>query len=251
MNNFMNETKIASFLKWAKERKRCLIGVGAVFGVIFAVMLTQMRVLEITSRSVPYKSCIQFYHLKPKVGDLCVVEYKTQDGKTQTLVKYLAGTAGETVTMWNGDIFVNHKRYIGKPNNRRLMPICLEGEEVKIPEGYVFVAGTHEDSLDSRYKELGFIKLRDIKGKAIPFGKNIEQVSNYQNCNEPRFIHTSAIVEQNVDEKLEAKEQKSKQEDEEFEAFLGRKDAERYRRDKQKQEKLMSRTEIANYDWVK
>lgn len=48
MNNFMNETKIASFLKWAKERKRCLIGVGAVFGVIFAVMLTQMRVLEIT-----------------------------------------------------------------------------------------------------------------------------------------------------------------------------------------------------------
>lgn len=45
MNNFMNETKIASFLKWAKERKRFLIGFGAVFGVIFAVMLTQMRVI--------------------------------------------------------------------------------------------------------------------------------------------------------------------------------------------------------------
>ena len=251
MNNFMNEIKIASFLKWAKERKRCLIGVGAVLGVIFVVMLTQMRVLEITSRSVPYKSCIQFYHIKPKVGDLCVVEYKTQDGKTQTLVKYLAGTAGETVTMWNGDIFVNHKRYIGKPNNRRLMPICFEGEEVTIPEGYVFVAGTHEDSLDSRYKEFGFVKVSDIKGKAMPLGEKIEQLSNYQNCNEPRFIHSSAIVEQNVDEEFEAKEQKNKREDEEFMKTLRPDTVEQYKRDKQKQEKLMSRTEIANYDWAK
>lgn len=114
-----------------------------------------------------------------------VVEYKTQDGKTQTLVKYLAGTAGETVTMWKGDIFVNHKRYVGKPNNRRLMPICLEGEEVTIPEGYVFVAGTHEDSLDSRYKEFGFVKVSDIKGKAMPLGERIGRPFNVQNYKEP------------------------------------------------------------------
>lgn len=164
MNKFMNETKIASFLKWAKEKKRFLIGFGAVFGLVFVVMLTQMRVLEITSRSLPYKSCVQFYYIKPKVGDLCVVEYKTQDGKTQTLVKYLVGTAGDPVTMWKGDIFVNYKRYVGKPNNRRLTAICHEGAEVKIPEGYVFVAGTHEDSLDSRYKEFGFVKVSDIQG---------------------------------------------------------------------------------------
>ncbi|MDR2107641.1 MAG: S26 family signal peptidase [Holosporaceae bacterium] len=36
-----------------------------------------------------------------------------------------------------------------------------------MPEGYAFVAGSHQYSFDSRYKEFGFVDLKDIRGRAI------------------------------------------------------------------------------------
>ena len=185
--------------------------------------------------------------------DLQVVRTVSIDalGKSQTLVKYLAGTAGDEVSINNGKVFVNFTYAGSLLNNSGLTPICGEEERVKIPEGCIFVAGTRKDSLDSRYKEFGFVKVSDIKGKAIPLGKNTGQLSSFQNYNEPRLIRTSAIVEQNVDEELEAKEQQHKQEDEAFIEMLPPAQIERYKRDKQEKEKSMSRTEIVNYDWAR
>ena len=37
-----------------------------------------------------------------------------------------------------------------------------------IPEGMVFVAGTHSDSFDSRYKEFGFVPLETVRGQVWP-----------------------------------------------------------------------------------
>lgn len=46
-----------------------------------------------------------------------------------------------------------------------LTPLVFKGV---IPAGYLFVAGSHERSFDSRYEEVGLIHERHIIGKAIP-----------------------------------------------------------------------------------
>lgn len=44
-----------------------------------------------------------------------------------------------------------------------LMPLSL----AVIPEGYVFVAGDHPKSFDSRYEEFGLVPIEKIKGRAV------------------------------------------------------------------------------------
>jgi conjugal transfer pilin signal peptidase TrbI len=117
-----------------------------------------MNFVVVTSESVPYSLCLQIYNLKPEKDDLCVLKF----GETN-FVKYIRGVAGDKVTNINGEIYVDHQKIGEVDKKSNLTPI---GSGI-IPEGCVFVAGTHPNSFDSRYKEFGLVQVSNIRGKAI------------------------------------------------------------------------------------
>ncbi|MBA4118837.1 MAG: signal peptidase I [Candidatus Puniceispirillum sp.] len=102
-------------------------------------------------------------HFPLKVGELVTFKHPSIP---VTLLKRVAGIPGERVTHGNGITYVEG-RPIGKTlaqtkNGKSLHP----GFTGKIPEGFLFVSGTHARSFDSRYKEMGLIPEEAILGKA-------------------------------------------------------------------------------------
>ena len=162
--------KIIPFLEWMRGRKGRLWKWGTLYVILLVILVTQVKLVYLTSESIPYKYCVQFYNLKPEKGDLCVFDYypkgktrKESNEKRFTFIKYIAGIEGDYVKREGNKIYVNEKLIGEAKKDTGLHPI----DSKKIPEGYVFVKGTHEDSLDSRYQEFGLIKEDQLKGKAI------------------------------------------------------------------------------------
>ncbi|MDR3155770.1 MAG: signal peptidase I [Holosporaceae bacterium] len=162
----MIREKLSQFKEWLREHKKKLFVNALLYATICALFFSQMRTVVIISESVPYKFCLQIYNLEPQKGDLCVLKYGNAD-----FVKYVVGVAGDKVTNIHGEIYVNYIK-VGEINEKsNLEPL----ENCIIPEGYVFVVGTHPGSLDSRYKKFGLIKREQLRGKAIGFWKCDEE----------------------------------------------------------------------------
>ena len=83
-----------------------------------------------------------------------------------TLIKRVAGVAGDHVTVKNRFVFINDKPVaLAKPASRTgdpLQPIT----SVVIPEGFFFALGEHPDSFDSRYARPGLISSNTVRGRA-------------------------------------------------------------------------------------
>lgn len=113
--------------------------------------------------SLPYKFYISYsgqFHLKK--GDIVLLR---NPNISVPLIKKIAGFAGERVELnENNEISVGKLR-IGKVLTRTL----LDGTQIRplqektIPEGFVFVFGTHPESFDSRYNEFGLIPQENIR----------------------------------------------------------------------------------------
>ncbi len=129
---------------------------------LLILLSTQFCFVKITTQSIPYSWCLQVYNSTPSKGRLCAFEFH---GKR--FVKYLEGIAGDEVENRSGDIYINGK-FVGRcSKSSNLSPI----ESTKIPDGYVFVAGSHEKSFDSRYVEFGLIKTSDLRGRVWPIAR--------------------------------------------------------------------------------
>jgi len=81
-------------------------------------------------------------------------------------VKKLVGLPGSVVTAKGRDFFVDGNP-VGHAKDRARTGEALEiGPLGKIAEGRYYVAGTHPDSLDSRYLLTGWVGQNQIVGKA-------------------------------------------------------------------------------------
>lgn len=81
-------------------------------------------------------------------------------------VKKLVGLPGSVVTANGRDFFVDGDS-VGRAKERARTGEALDiGPTGHIPDGYYYVAGTHPDSLDSRYRLTGWIGRNQIVGKA-------------------------------------------------------------------------------------
>lgn len=88
------------------------------------------------------------------------------DGKPVKAIKQVACDEGKILRVTGNAYYCNGNEYIGRAKD-----YSLKGERLKnfvyngkVPESYVFVAGRHKDSFDSRY--YGFIKKKDIEAIA-------------------------------------------------------------------------------------
>ncbi|RDY24101.1 signal peptidase I [Romboutsia maritimum] len=112
---------------------------------------------------------------EPKLGDIIVfsTDLTQEDGRKKDLVKRVIGVAKDHIKIEDSKVYLNGKQiqepYIhGKYTDGNI--------DMTIPEGKIFAMGDNrENSLDSRYEEVGLIDKKDIMGKVairlFPFNK--------------------------------------------------------------------------------
>ena len=154
-----------------------------VFALIFCVILFVFffRLVDVVGDSMnptlenADKMVVSDLFYKPKQGDIVI--FRKDEYKPEALVKRVIATEGQTVEIdFNkGRVYVDgvllDEPYIAEPTRNQ---IDFTGIQV-VPEGCVFVMGDNRnDSLDSRFKTIGFIDERYVLGIAqvriFPFG---------------------------------------------------------------------------------
>ena len=99
----------------------------------------------------------------PKAQDVIVFKSQLQDEKI--LIKRVIAVAGDALKIKDNKVFVNGVQLDESYIHGQLTTGTID---TVIPEGQVFVMGDNRgDSLDSRFKEVGYVNKQDVVGKTI------------------------------------------------------------------------------------
>lgn len=105
---------------------------------------------------------------EPNRGDIVVFHtgLKLENGKEKMLIKRVIGLPGETITIKEGNVYINDK--LLTENYTKDGYTDGDIENLTIPEGELFVMGDNRlVSIDSRLDEVGCVKIDDVLGKAF------------------------------------------------------------------------------------
>ena len=172
----MSEKFKKEAIEWAKI---------IVTALIFAFIITQFIRPTLVRGESMYPTLVENDYLiinrmaykfnEPKKGDIIV--FKTnllqEDGKPKDLVKRVIAVGGDHIKIEDSKVYVNDK-LLDEPY---IHDNYTEGNiDMVIPEGEVFTMGDNrEESLDSRYENVGLVDDKDIMGKVMvrlfPFNK--------------------------------------------------------------------------------
>ena len=100
---------------------------------------------------------------QPVKGEVIVFRYPRDPSRD--FIKRVIAVAGDTIEIKDGRVFVNgqlqNEEYILE-KTRGSYPLST------VPEGHIFVMGDNRNnSEDSRFRDVGFVSLDMVKGKAI------------------------------------------------------------------------------------
>lgn len=105
---------------------------------------------------------VSYLFSEPKRYDIVTCRYPGED---DLFVKRVIGLEGETVSVKDGDVYINGERLEDDPTEVRA---TADMDPVQVPAGYVFVMGDNrKDSKDSRDPSVGPIPKEDIVGHAL------------------------------------------------------------------------------------
>lgn len=108
---------------------------------------------------------ISKYYRKPKRFDIIVFK---QNGTGEELIKRVIGLPGETIQIGNGYIYVNGKPIDDYPGLVAPENPGRAARAISLMPGEYFVLGDNrEDSIDSRYDEIGNVTDTRIIGRAM------------------------------------------------------------------------------------
>lgn len=94
---------------------------------------------------------------------ICFKSYKQKE----LLIKRIVGLPGETIRILAGTIYINGEAIDDMPGLDRIANPGLASNEIILgPDEYFVVGDNREESIDSRYAEIGNIREKDILGKA-------------------------------------------------------------------------------------
>ena len=112
---------------------------------------------------------------EPNRGDIIVFHSKLvqENGDEKLLIKRIIGLPGEELKINNGIVYING---VALKENYTMENYTSGDIDIKVPKGELFVMGDNRQvSVDSRYSEIGCVKIKDIVGEAIfriyPFNK--------------------------------------------------------------------------------
>ncbi|PEZ54738.1 signal peptidase I [Bacillus anthracis] len=103
--------------------------------------------------------------------DIVVVNSPLENtSNNKTIIKRVIGLPGDTIEYKSQQLYINGlvvKDLYAKGKTANFSLKNIYGFD-KVPNDTIFVLGDNrEESLDSRFKEIGFISLNDIEGKVI------------------------------------------------------------------------------------
>lgn len=143
--------------------------------VVLVIMTFCFRIIDVDGRSMEPtlidtdKVVITNLFYTPHDGDIVIISHATNYSKP--LVKRVIATAGQAVRIdyANNEVYVDGQ----KLDEPYIQGITVQGDIPEselngiVPEGKVFVMGDNRTiSLDSRYREVGYIDVDAIIGKA-------------------------------------------------------------------------------------
>ncbi len=145
------------------------------------VITTRTHLYECESMSLQgVRYILAMNRLSLKRGDIVSISgHDTAYVRKKTLAKKLIGLPGDVIEQTHRGILVsqifNGRQQIKIPlsSTLSLLEKTIDGKPLTplittvVPEGYVFVAGDHPRSFDSRYEEFGLVPIDKIWGKAV------------------------------------------------------------------------------------
>lgn len=150
---------------------------------IFAVFMLGVRIAEVNGSSMNPglqngdRLLVSGLFYKPQYGDIIAIG--RTDAKNNSLIKRIIGLPGDVVDINFDSHIITVNGYVIPEKYKVSTALSEKGDMIyplTVPEGCVFVLGDNrDDSLDSRFSEIGFIKTEEIIGKAVirlvPMGK--------------------------------------------------------------------------------
>jgi len=84
------------------------------------------------------------------------------------LIKKVIGITHDEIKVKNNEVWVNEAK-VGEIKSYSKTGLPLSPiQESCIPEGFIFAAGTHPDSFDSRYENFGLVPICEVLARAYP-----------------------------------------------------------------------------------
>lgn len=102
----------------------------------------------------------------PKQGDIVVL---STEAVTTPIIKRVIAVGGQTVKIdyEKNKVYVDNKEY-DAPIREKMLPEGDATYPLKVKPGYVFVMGDNRnDSLDSRFNQIGQVNVKNIIGHAV------------------------------------------------------------------------------------
>ena len=153
-------------MKWTYSNILKIVFSVAIGLLLIMVLKKHTALLVAQTNSLPYRYLLLIKNASAKKGDLIAIRHHPLSNMPNIiLTKRLVGLPGDTITL-HGQIMKINEEWQGalhKENSQGYPLTPLDASA--IPTGFVFVAGSHEGSLDSRYKEFGLVKNQHILGK--------------------------------------------------------------------------------------
>lgn len=153
-------------MKWTRSNMIKMVVSSVLLLLVIFGIKNHTLLLAAQSNSLHYRYFLLIKGIPFKKGDLIAIQnHPLTDISNVILTKRLVGVPGDKINLhgrimqlnqeWQGALHTQNSQ--GHP----LTPLAAR----TIPEGFVFVAGTHNGSLDSRYAEFGLVERRHILGK--------------------------------------------------------------------------------------
>ena len=147
------------------------------FVIVIAVVfvLTQFVIINVRVPSGSMENTIMtkdrligfrfsYWFDEPQRGDIILFSYPVDE--KQTYIKRVIGLPGETIQIIDGMIYINGSVYLETQGFPQMENAGMAAQEITLGEDEYFVLGDNRNqSEDSRFADMGNVKLEDIEGK--------------------------------------------------------------------------------------
>ena len=167
VRDYVAAAKLKAAVIWAAEIAAVLI-----LGIVLAVGYGKITVMQegsmdptLNAGDVLLVDRMAYRFSTPKRGDIIV--YKTgDDKKASTHIKRIIGLPGETIQIKDGQILIDGETYQENGEFPGIENAGVAETKVALDSGEYFVLGDNRNnSVESRYGDMGNIKKRNIIGK--------------------------------------------------------------------------------------
>ena len=166
---FMDTTKEKD---WGKELKEWVISISAaiIIALIIRTFIVELYIVDGPSMKPTLQDAERLvvnrfiYHIRdPLKGEVIVFRYPRDTSRD--FIKRVIATAGDTIEIRDGRVYVNDQL---QREDYILEKTRTDYPKTTVPEGTLFVCGDNRgNSSDSRFPDVGFLPLENVKGKAV------------------------------------------------------------------------------------